>query len=410
MPQLSSNLSTPAGLPAINAAHIGKFGGLHLHFPTRSAWQAAIADAPSLNWADGQPMTIADEADTSAVRIYRTSLAHARTVQVGVIRLVLPADSNIVRATSGAPASGVGDNGDAAVDSTTGAIYSKSGGAWSAVTGGTVPALSITGTPPTTANIGTAYSFTPSAAGGIAPRTFAIQSGTLPAGLSINASTGAITGTPTTAGASAGIVIRVTDAASATADLAAFTITVSAAPVAVAIAVQSLANVTDEGSGVYAGTSAATSSQGRVTTTAYLAVSTEGWAEFEFPASGDAAASIGFDTVGTGTAVIQNDNDRFMSVSTAGLVSIGANAAGVSTGVTLTGASGVKVRVRRDSGMIFRAESSTDGGSNWTTIPTSAVAAWANALPDALYLRFYTTYATTPRKLYHPKQYGLATA
>jgi hypothetical protein len=50
-----------------------------------------------------------------------------------------------------------------------------------------------------------------SASGGTAPYTFAIASGALPLGLSLNASTGAITGTPTTSGAS-NFTIRATDA------------------------------------------------------------------------------------------------------------------------------------------------------------------------------------------------------
>ncbi|MFN7562980.1 MAG: putative Ig domain-containing protein, partial [Prosthecobacter sp.] len=48
--------------------------------------------------------------------------------------------------------------------------------------------------------VGSAYSQTVSASGGLSPHTFALASGTLPSGLSLNASTGAITGTPTSAG------------------------------------------------------------------------------------------------------------------------------------------------------------------------------------------------------------------
>ncbi len=49
--------------------------------------------------------------------------------------------------------------------------------------------------------LGQAYSQTVATTGGGAPVTFAVTGGTLPAGLSLNASTGAITGTATTAGA-----------------------------------------------------------------------------------------------------------------------------------------------------------------------------------------------------------------
>lgn len=94
--------------------------------------------------------------------------------------------------------------------------------------------LSISGVPSTTAEVGTPYSFTPSASGGTPPYTFSIAAGALPAGLLFDTGTGVITGTPTGAESQAGIVLRVTDAADATADLAAFGITVLAAIMALA--------------------------------------------------------------------------------------------------------------------------------------------------------------------------------
>ena len=50
--------------------------------------------------------------------------------------------------------------------------------------------------------VGTAYSQTLAATGGITPYSWSISSGTLPAGLSIGSSTGLISGTPTTPGTS----------------------------------------------------------------------------------------------------------------------------------------------------------------------------------------------------------------
>jgi hypothetical protein len=62
-------------------------------------------------------------------------------------------------------------------------------------------------------SIGTAYSQTLTASGGTASYTFAVSSGTLPAGLSLNSSTGVISGTPTTSNASGvSLTFRATDA------------------------------------------------------------------------------------------------------------------------------------------------------------------------------------------------------
>jgi len=65
--------------------------------------------------------------------------------------------------------------------------------------GGTAPTIITTSLPNGT--VGTAYSQTLSAAGDT-PITWRVNSGSLPAGLSLNASTGTISGTPTTAGPS----------------------------------------------------------------------------------------------------------------------------------------------------------------------------------------------------------------
>jgi len=64
--------------------------------------------------------------------------------------------------------------------------------------------------------VGTAYNQTMAATGGTAPLTWSIQSGSLPAGLSLVASTGAITGTPTASGTS-NFTAKVTDNVTASA-------------------------------------------------------------------------------------------------------------------------------------------------------------------------------------------------
>ena len=65
--------------------------------------------------------------------------------------------------------------------------------------------------------VGVAYSQTLAATGGTPPYTWSITTGILPAGLTLNTSSGAISGTPTTAGGPTSMTFKVTDAASGTA-------------------------------------------------------------------------------------------------------------------------------------------------------------------------------------------------
>ena len=74
-----------------------------------------------------------------------------------------------------------------------------------------VPALNITSSSLPNGQVGTAYSTTLAATGGIAPYTWSITSGALPAGLSLNASTGTISGTPTAATSMTALTVQVTD-------------------------------------------------------------------------------------------------------------------------------------------------------------------------------------------------------
>ncbi len=71
------------------------------------------------------------------------------------------------------------------------------------------PAPTISGATPN-GTVGTAYSATLTTAGGTGTRTLSLASGSLPAGLTFNAATGAITGTPTQPGTS-NLVFRVVD-------------------------------------------------------------------------------------------------------------------------------------------------------------------------------------------------------
>jgi hypothetical protein len=72
--------------------------------------------------------------------------------------------------------------------------------------------LAITTISLPSANLGVAYSSSVAASGGQSPYTFAVTLGSLPTGLTLNGSTGAITGTPTAAGTFT-FTITVTDSA-----------------------------------------------------------------------------------------------------------------------------------------------------------------------------------------------------
>ena len=70
--------------------------------------------------------------------------------------------------------------------------------------------------PAGTAQLNVAYSSTAAVSGGVGPYIFSVATGSLPPGLTLNTSTGAITGTPTTAG-TFGFTLKVTDSIGSTA-------------------------------------------------------------------------------------------------------------------------------------------------------------------------------------------------
>src|SRR6185369_15322675 len=71
----------------------------------------------------------------------------------------------------------------------------------------------------TTGKVGVPYSSSIGVTGGTAPYTFALNSGSLPNGLSLNPTTGLISGTPTSAGPFS-FTVKVTDSTGGTAAIA----------------------------------------------------------------------------------------------------------------------------------------------------------------------------------------------
>jgi hypothetical protein len=95
---------------------------------------------------------------------------------------------------------------------------------------GSAPGATVTLSPSSLPNaiINLAYSQTVTASGGTAPYTYTVSAGSLPVGLSLNSSTGAITGTPTATGTSS-FTIKATDSLSNTGSQA-YSVTVNPAP------------------------------------------------------------------------------------------------------------------------------------------------------------------------------------
>jgi len=93
----------------------------------------------------------------------------------------------------------------------------------------TVPAVpSITTTALSSGTVGVAYSATLAGTGGITPYTWSVASGTLPAGLSLNASSGTISGTPTvTAVGTSNVTFELTDSGTTTALTATKTLSIT---------------------------------------------------------------------------------------------------------------------------------------------------------------------------------------
>ncbi len=91
--------------------------------------------------------------------------------------------------------------------------------------------LSPAGGALTAGQVGTAYSQTFTASGGTGPYSYAVTSGALPGGLSLNTSTGEVTGTPTAAG-TANFTITATDANTDTGS-AVYSLQINAAPASI---------------------------------------------------------------------------------------------------------------------------------------------------------------------------------
>jgi hypothetical protein len=108
------------------------------------------------------------------------------------------------------------------------------------------PALTVTTTSLPGGTVDTAYpGATLAATGGTPPYTWAVTTGALPAGLSLDGATGAISGTPTASGAVT-FTVTVTDAAAPTAGTAPKQLTITIAPAALVVTTTTLPDGTKD--------------------------------------------------------------------------------------------------------------------------------------------------------------------
>jgi hypothetical protein len=168
---------------------------------------------------------------------------------------------------------------------------------------------------------GTAYSATLTAAGGKTPYSWSLTSGTLPAGLTLSATTGAITGTPTTAVNATPLTFTVSDSSSPvqtksvnlTLTITAIGITVSVSPKRAALTVTQSLSVT-------------------ATTTDASGVN---WSASGSGCSGSACGTFSVPTTGSGVAVTYTTPSvAGVYTITATSVSNGTTSASLSIGVT----------------------------------------------------------------------------
>ncbi|RBJ82244.1 IPT/TIG domain/outer membrane autotransporter barrel domain-containing protein [Pseudomonas sp. MWU12-2534b] len=233
------SLSTSTGV--ISGTPIGT-GTFNLTVTATDANSATGSQAYSISILDQAPVAGAVSATVAA-----NSSANPITLNItggaAVSVAVASAASHGTATASGTSITYTPTAGFSGSDSFTYTATNASGTSSPATVTITVSAPSISLSPGSLSNgtVGTAYSASLSASGGAAPYSYTITAGTLPTGLSLSTSSGAISGTPSASG-TFNMTVTATDANSATGSQA-YSITIGAlAPVAGAVSATVAAN------------------------------------------------------------------------------------------------------------------------------------------------------------------------
>ncbi len=233
------SLSTSTGV--ISGTPIGT-GTFNLTVTATDANNATGSQAYSISILDQAPVAGAVSATVAA-----NSSANPITLNIsggGAVSVaVASAASHGTATASGTSITYTPTAGFSGSDSFTYTATNASGTSSPATVTITVSAPSISLSPGSLSNgsVGTAYSASLSASGGAAPYSYTITAGTLPTGLSLSTSSGAISGTPSASG-TFNMTVTATDANSATGSQA-YSITIGAlAPVAGAVSATVAAN------------------------------------------------------------------------------------------------------------------------------------------------------------------------
>ncbi len=168
----------------------------------------------------------------------------------------------------------------------------------------------ISGTPPTTATVGTPYTFTPTASDVDAGTTLTFSVANKPAWASFSTATGQLQGTPTASGTFANVTITVSDGQD-NAQLPPFTITVNAAANRAPVISGTPATSVTVGAAYFFTPTASDADNDALT---FSITNEPSWAQFN-TATGTLTGSPGAANVGTATGIVISVSDGKVSAS-----------------------------------------------------------------------------------------------